>query len=320
MFLPKGAFPSLHEPFPAQAELHEARMKAYKIATERAHAHHEAGLPPNVEKGQLDLGFELPGNNPEHKHAMRTVYFHEPTPPDSWLLEDVRMFCALSVVLGLYFGVLTRDVAEVCTQELSAALGLAKKDDEDSGGGDDDESVVLSVTGSKVAGHMRSNQSQRETTKDGNRGVDTLQTNQCALCGLALRPPIPEYCSRIEDGIGSVLGAGDVINEQRRLNEIALANDPRLGASRLGTSSDDAGGKSMIEGGRALLQQVDVQQVVASAAGCAGAVAGVAGATIETLDALNKEPEPLFTLACGHTFHEACLRGWSIVGKQNSCP
>ena len=87
-----------------------------------------------------------------------------------------------------------------------------------------------------------------------------------------------------------------------------------------GTSSDDAGGKSMIEGGRALLQQVDVQQVVASAAGCAGAVAGVAGATIETLDALNKEPEPLFTLACGHTFHEACLRGWSIVGKQNSCP
>ena len=107
---------------------------------------------------------------------------------------------------------------------------------------------------------------------------------------------------------------------QRRLNEIALANDPRLGASKLGTSSDDAGGKSMIEGGRALLQQVDVQQVVASAAGCAGAVAGVAGATIETLDSLNKEPEPLFTLACGHTFHEACLRGWSIVGKQNSCP
>jgi RING finger protein 121 len=33
-----------------------------------------------------------------------------------------------------------------------------------------------------------------------------------------------------------------------------------------------------------------------------------------------RKPEPLFTLKCGHTFHESCLRGWVIVGKQNTCP
>jgi len=23
---------------------------------------------------------------------------------------------------------------------------------------------------------------------------------------------------------------------------------------------------------------------------------------------------------CSHTFHESCIRGWAIVGKQNTCP
>jgi hypothetical protein len=30
--------------------------------------------------------------------------------------------------------------------------------------------------------------------------------------------------------------------------------------------------------------------------------------------------EPLFKLKCGHSFHERCLRGWTIVGKQHICP
>lgn len=40
-----------------------------------------------------------------------------------------RMCVSLMVLCGLYFGVLTRDIAEVCTQNLSAALGLSKKGD-----------------------------------------------------------------------------------------------------------------------------------------------------------------------------------------------
>jgi RING finger protein 121 len=26
------------------------------------------------------------------------------------------------------------------------------------------------------------------------------------------------------------------------------------------------------------------------------------------------------TIACGHTFHDACIRGWSLVGKRDTCP
>lgn len=28
----------------------------------------------------------------------------------------------------------------------------------------------------------------------------------------------------------------------------------------------------------------------------------------------------LYTLGCGHVFHEFCVRGWTIVGKKNTCP
>ena len=31
-------------------------------------------------------------------------------------------------------------------------------------------------------------------------------------------------------------------------------------------------------------------------------------------------PERIVKLKCGHEFHEFCVRGWSIVGKQTVCP
>mmetsp|Transcript_20710 Transcript_20710/g.26937 ORF Transcript_20710/g.26937 Transcript_20710/m.26937 type:complete len:147 (-) Transcript_20710:231-671(-) len=34
----------------------------------------------------------------------------------------------------------------------------------------------------------------------------------------------------------------------------------------------------------------------------------------------DQRTEPLFKLKCNHSFHERCLRGWTIVGKQHSCP
>ena len=30
--------------------------------------------------------------------------------------------------------------------------------------------------------------------------------------------------------------------------------------------------------------------------------------------------ENTFRLACGHEFHEFCIRGWCIVGKKQTCP
>ena len=67
---------SLHAPFPAQKQLHEARMDAYHAATAKAHAHHVAGLPSNVERGEVDLGFELP-DSPTHEHAKVSQYVRQ---------------------------------------------------------------------------------------------------------------------------------------------------------------------------------------------------------------------------------------------------
>ena len=30
--------------------------------------------------------------------------------------------------------------------------------------------------------------------------------------------------------------------------------------------------------------------------------------------------EKIYELKCGHKYHEACIRGWAIIGKKDSCP
>jgi len=30
--------------------------------------------------------------------------------------------------------------------------------------------------------------------------------------------------------------------------------------------------------------------------------------------------ERKYTLSCQHSFHEFCIRGWCVVGKQQTCP
>jgi RING finger protein 121 len=30
--------------------------------------------------------------------------------------------------------------------------------------------------------------------------------------------------------------------------------------------------------------------------------------------------QKVFKLACGHQFHEPCIRGWLMVGKKDMCP
>ena len=34
----------------------------------------------------------------------------------------------------------------------------------------------------------------------------------------------------------------------------------------------------------------------------------------------SRKDEPILKLNCGDSFHEACLRGWIIVGKKKTCP
>jgi len=43
--------------------------------------------------------------------------------------------------------------------------------------------------------------------------------------------------------------------------------------------------------------------------------------TLQMLASPEDEVEvKVFTLSCGHEFHEQCIRGWSIVGKKETCP
>ena len=140
-------------------------------------------------------------------------------------------------------------------------------------------------------------------------------------------PPAPSG-NVLESGGGGFFSSEE--ERQRHLNQLALMSDPRLakngGGSGLGGGSGggSGGGKAADDKSPNSITSPNnlIPQVVAGAAGCAGAMAGVAGATIETLDSLASKgtPIPLVTLPCGHVFHERCLRGWAIVGKQDTCP
>lgn len=35
---------------------------------------------------------------------------------------------------------------------------------------------------------------------------------------------------------------------------------------------------------------------------------------------LDESDEPTFTLNCGHRYHDFCIRGWTIIGKKDTCP
>jgi len=47
---------------------------------------------------------------------------------------------------------------------------------------------------------------------------------------------------------------------------------------------------------------------------------GVCAVCGESVQDLQNEPENIFKLSCGHSFHEFCIRGWCIIGKKQTCP
>ncbi|VDN20868.1 unnamed protein product [Gongylonema pulchrum] len=48
-------------------------------------------------------------------------------------------------------------------------------------------------------------------------------------------------------------------------------------------------------------------------------VCAVCGNRLET-DDTEADYEATYRLSCGHLFHEFCIRGWCVVGKQQTCP
>ena len=39
-----------------------------------------------------------------------------------------------------------------------------------------------------------------------------------------------------------------------------------------------------------------------------------------SLSLLGEQAERTVSLGCGHSFHDFCVRGWTIVGKKETCP
>lgn len=146
----------------------------------------------------------------------------------------------MSLFYGLYFGVLGRDVAELCSNAMNQSMGYTKKDD--------DEPQRL------------------------------LPANICALCGLELNP----------DMVSLVEGQDFAQLEQYRQagaygGAYALQAAPR--GSHGSRHVNEFGPRERGSG---------------------------------FSDAMR--PERIVKLKCGHEFHEFCIRGWSIVGKQTVCP
>ncbi len=173
---------------------------------------------------------------------------------------SLRRFLAelatLSLFYGLYFGVLGRDLAELCSHRMNSAMGYTKKDDDEP---------------------------QR-----------MLPANTCALCGLDLNPDL-EHLIEGQDyaqveryrmagayGAYALTGAGQTGGLGR-----GGRRGGRRGRGRAGVYPEDEDGMGPERG----------------------------GGLDEAL-----RPERVVKLKCGHEFHEFCIRGWTIVGKQTVCP
>lgn len=48
-------------------------------------------------------------------------------------------------------------------------------------------------------------------------------------------------------------------------------------------------------------------------------VCAVCGNHLE-IDDTETDYESTYRLSCGHLFHEFCIRGWCVIGKQQTCP
>lgn len=163
----------------------------------------------------------------------------------------------LSLFYGLYFGVLGRDLAEMCSWRMTQTMGYVKKDD--------DEPQRL------------------------------LPANTCALCGQDLNPELEHLIEGQDFALTEsyrLAGHGGFGRRRDRVGRLMDAGGGRgrgFGGARGGFGGDYDDGMGMRQEG--------------------------GGGMAEAL-----RPERVVKLKCGHEFHEFCIRGWTIVGKQTVCP
>ena len=155
----------------------------------------------------------------------------------------IAEIATMSLFYGLYFGVLGRDVAELCSHAMNQSMGYTKKDD--------DEPQRL------------------------------LPPNICALCGLELNKELEQ-----------LIEGQDFAMVERHQNRYGSYHDRR-----------------------GLFGQNRTRLVPYGARDNEEERAEREGAFTKAL-----RPERIVKLKCGHEFHEFCVRGWSIVGKNTVCP
>jgi hypothetical protein len=199
-----------------------------------------------------------------------------------------------SLLFSVYFGVLTRDVGELAAETMTANLGQR-------GGG---------------GGGKRD-----EDEGEGRAAARRLAAQySCALCGDELR--IVGEGSAVEAGGED----GGLSGEDGAEGDDALAHITEPVAMRT-----RSGALVLVMPGSPAAQQLEAAARARIAAAAAAAKAAAAEAlaageqpqqqkVLAFKDARRPHGDPLYQLQCAHVFHEACIKGWCIIGKKDTCP
>jgi len=194
-----------------------------------------------------------------------------------------------SLAYSIYFGVLTRDVGELAAETMTANLSQR------GGGG----------------------KREQEDESEGRAAARRLAAQySCALCGDELR--IVGEGSAVEAG-GEEGGPADGDED-----DLAHISEPVVVRARDGSLVLVMPGSA-----QALQLEAAARARLAAAAAAAKALAAAAASEGEApqqqkvlafKDARKPHGDRLYQLQCMHVFHEACIKGWCVIGKKDTCP
>jgi len=141
------------------------------------------------------------------------------------------------------------------------------------------------------------NQSMGYTKKDDDEPQRLLPANICALCGLELNPELEQLVegqdfARVEQYRQAGAYGAYALQDAAAADGGRGRRGGRHSGSRVGPYASTGYLDDNVEGKRER-----------------------GGGFTEAM-----RPERVVKLKCGHEFHEFCVRGWSIVGKQTVCP
>jgi hypothetical protein len=218
--------------------------------------------------------------------------------------KEMILFGPAGILLlyyGFYFGVVSRDLAELLTGSVAKTLGY----------GDGSIEGFEGKAGGRAAGSKSKPKGGGGAGSDDDGGAEDCPKARPAQRADRWRPVPENRCSLCDRSLRACEAQGE-------LQPVEAPPDARARAA--------AGGKLELVplGGAAstALIERDAGLYIARARDARRARA----AYLRTVDeqrsnaAVMNVEEKLCRLPCKHEFHEYCLRGWVIVGKRDTCP